>query len=158
MAVDWVRSTIFIALAALTIVLAYLVQRKERVQALRTMWVWPVAYTLLAARAILTHGSLDARSIQWIIVAGVVGLALGIARGFAFDVRTGEKPGTLILRPTLLSGGIFLVALIYNEYQHVFRWGDPSLERIARSLLVLTAANSIAVNLARLANWKRSGR
>jgi hypothetical protein len=158
MAVDWVRSTIFIALAALTIVLAYLVQRKERVQPLRTIWVWPVAYTLLATRAIVTHGSLDARSIQWLIVAGVVGLALGVARGFAFKVRTGDKPGTLILRPTILSGSIFLIALIYNEYQHVFRWGDPSLERIARSLLVLTAANSIAVNLARLANWKRSGR
>jgi len=149
MAIDWVRSTIFIALAALTIVLAYLVQRKERVQALRTIWIWPVAYTLLAARAILTHGSLDERSIQWMIVAGVVGLALGIARGFAFDVRRGEKPGTLILRPTLLSGGIFLIALIYNEYQHVFRWGDPSLERIA---------NSIAVNLTRLVKAKRSGR
>jgi hypothetical protein len=157
MAIDWVRSTIFIALAALTIVLAYLVQRKERVQALRTMWIWPVAYTLLAARAILTHGSLDERSIQWMIVAGVVGLALGTARGFAFDVRRGEKPGTLILRPTLLSGGIFLIALIYNEYQHVFRWGDPSLERIARSLLVLTAANSIAVNLTRLVKSKSSG-
>jgi hypothetical protein len=158
MAADWIRSTIFVALAALTVVLAYLVQRHERVQSLRTIWVWPAVYVLLAARAILTHGRLDAESIRWMAIAFVIGVVLGVARGLAFDVRSGEKPGTMILRPTLLSGSIFLIALFYNEYQHVFRWGDPSLERIARSLLVLTAGNSIAVNLTRLASWKLSGR
>jgi hypothetical protein len=156
--VDWIRSTIFLALAALTIVLAYLIQRHERVQPLRTMWVWPSVYVLLALRAILTHRPLDDRSIVWMAAAGCIGLAFGIGRGLAFGVRTGDKPGTLILRPTLISGAIFLIALIYNEYQHVFHWGDPSLERIARSLIVLTAANSIAVNGTRFLKWKFSSR
>ena len=158
MAVDWIRSTIFVALAALTIVLAYLVQRHERVQSLRTVWVWPAVYSLLALRAVLTHRGLDATSIRWMIVAGVIGLMFGVSRGLAFGVRSGEKPGTVILRPTLISGSIFLIALVYNEYQHVFRWGDPSLERIARSLIVLTAVNSIAVNATRLVKWNASGR
>jgi hypothetical protein len=47
---------------------------------------------------------------------------------------------------------------MYNEYQHVFRWGDPSLERMATSLIVLTAVSSIAVNVTRLMKWKLSGR
>ena len=158
MAVDWIRSTIFVALAALTIVLAYLVQRHERVQSLRTVWVWPAVYSLLALRAVLTHRGLDEASIRWMIVAGVIGLIFGVSRGLAFGVRSGEKPGTVILRPTLISGSIFLIALVYNEYQHVFRWGDSSLERIARSLIILTAVNSIAVNATRLIKWNASGR
>ncbi|HEY3674352.1 MAG TPA: hypothetical protein VGK84_00010 [Candidatus Tumulicola sp.] len=158
MAVDWIRTTVFVALAALTIVLAYLIQRRERVQSLGTVWVWPAVYSLLALRALLTNRALDEQTIDWIIVAGIAGLILGVARGLAFGVRSGEKPGTLILRPTLVSGSVFLIALMYNEYQHVFRWGDPSLERVARSLIVLTAVNSIAVNVTRVLKWKLSGR
>jgi hypothetical protein len=158
MTVDWIRGTIFIALAALTIALAYLIQRHERVQSLKTVWIWPAVYTLLALRTILTHRALDEQTVRWMIVAGIAGLILGVARGLAFGVRTGEKPGTVILRPTLVSGIIFLIALMYNEYQHVFRWGDPSLERIAKSLIVLTAASSIAVNATRLVKWNIAGR
>jgi hypothetical protein len=158
MSVDWIRSTVFVALAALTIVLAFLIQRRERVQSLRTAWVWPAVYSLLALRALLMHRAMDEQTIDWIIVAGMAGLILGVARGLAFGVRSGEKPGTVILRPTLISGSIFLIALMYNEYQHVFRWGDPSLERIARSLIVLTAVSSIAVNVTRLLKWRLSGR
>jgi uncharacterized membrane protein YhfC len=158
MTVDWIRGTIFIALAALTITLAYLIQRHERVQSLKTVWIWPAVYTLLALRSILTHRALDEETARWMIVAAVAGAVFGVARGIAFGVRSGEKPGTLILRPTLISGIIFLIALIYNEYQHVFRWGDPSLERIAKSLIVLTAVNSIAVNATRLIKWNVSGR
>jgi hypothetical protein len=115
-------------------------------------------YSLLALRALLMHRAMDEQTIDWIIVAGMAGLILGVARGLAFGVRSGEKPGTVILRPTLISGSIFLIALMYNEYQHVFRWGDPSLERIARSLIVLTAVSSIAVNVTRLLKWRLSGR
>ncbi|HEY1429800.1 MAG TPA: hypothetical protein VGF18_09520 [Candidatus Tumulicola sp.] len=158
MSIDVIRGTLFVALAALTIVLAYLFQRHERVQPLRSIWVWPAVYTLLALRAILTHRPLDESSILWMVVAGCIGLAFGVGRGLAFGVRGGEKAGTLILRPTLISGSIFLIALIYNEYQHVFKWGDPSLERIARSLIVLTAANSIAVNATRFLKWKWTSR
>jgi lipoprotein signal peptidase len=158
MTVDWIRGTIFIALAALTIALAYLIQRHERVQSLKTVWIWPAVYTLLALRTISTHRALDEQTVRWMIVAGIAGLILGVARGLAFGVRTGEKPGTVILRPTLVSGIIFLIALMYNEYQHVFRWGDPSLERIAKSLIVLTAASSIAVNATRLVKWNIAGR
>lgn len=148
------KSVIFLLIAGLTIFLAYLYQRHERAQAINKIWVWPAIFALLAARSLANNWPIDATLQKWLIVGFIVGLLLGTARGFAFKVRAGEKPGTLILRPTLLSGSIFMIALLYNEFQHVFRWGDPNLGRIACAMLVLTVGNSIAANISRVVNYK----
>ncbi|HTX59149.1 MAG TPA: hypothetical protein VMH02_05675, partial [Verrucomicrobiae bacterium] len=138
------KSLLFLAIALVTMVLAYLYQRHERPQALNRIWLWPLIFALLAARSIAANWPIDAQLWQWMAIGFVVGLILGTARGFAFGVRSGEKPGTILLRPNLLSGAIFMIALLYNEFWHVFRWGDPRLPRFACAMLVLTVGNSIA--------------
>jgi hypothetical protein len=148
------KSAIFVCIAALTIFLAYLYQRHERVQKINKIWLWPLIFALLAARSIASNWPIDEILWRWMVIGFAVGLLLGAARGFAFHVRTGDKSGTIVLQPTLLSGSIFMIALLYNEYVHVFRWGDPNLQRTACALLVLTVGNSIAANLTRVINWK----
>lgn len=148
------KSAVFVAIALLTIGVAYLYQRHERVQALERIWLWPAIYCAIAAYAVWQRWPVDSRLAMWMSIGFVLGLILGAARGLAFEVRSGEKPGTLILRPTLLSGTIFIIALLFNEYEHVFHHGDPNLGRISASLMLLTAGSSIAANAARVIRWK----
>jgi hypothetical protein len=76
-------------------------------------------------------------------------LAAGIARGATFQVRATGRAGTFKMMATPVSAAIFLIVLLLNEFEHVFRHGDPSLGRATCSLLVLSAGSSIAVNAAR---------
>ena len=148
------KGVTFVLLAVVTIVLAYLYQRRERVQSVSKIWIWPLIFTILAAHAILGRWPIDREFALLLIGAFVAGIPIGIARGFAFGVRSGEKPGTMVLAPTLLSGTIYVVAIIYNEFEHVLHWDQPILARISCMLLVLTVGNSIAVNVTRVLRWK----
>jgi hypothetical protein len=129
------RGGTFVGLALLTIVLAYLYQRHERVQSVERIWVWPLVYSVVAVCAIARWMPLDSRVGMWLAIALAIGLVLGTARGF---------------RPTLLSGAIFITALLFNESEHVFPWGDPNLPAITLSLMVLTAGSSIGANVSRV--------
>lgn len=148
------QSIIFIALALATITLAHLYQRHERAQAARKIWIWPLIFIAIAAHALILRWPIDARFAWLLAGAFVLGIPIGIARGFAFGVRSGETPGTMLLRPTLLSGAIYVAALLFNELEHVLHWGQPALARISCMLLVLTVSDSIAVNVTRLLRWK----
>ncbi len=148
------KSLIFLGAALVTIALTYLYQRHERVQSIRKIWIWPLIFTVIAARAVFSRWPFDDHFTLLLVASFAAGIPLGAARAFAFEVRSGEKPGTMILRPTLLSGAIFVSALLYSEFQHVFRWGNPALGRIACMLVVLSAGTSIAVNVTRLLRWK----
>jgi hypothetical protein len=148
------RSLIFVALATLTFVLAYLYQRKERVQRVRGVWIWPALFTILAAQAVIRELPKDPALIPWLAVAFLAGIPIGVLRGFAFGVRPGEKPGEIRLRPNVFSGAIYLLVFFYNEFVHVFRFGDPNLARFACAFMVMTAADSISVNLTRLFRYK----
>jgi hypothetical protein len=148
------RALIFVALAVLTIVLAYLYQRSERMQRVRSVWLWPTIFSLLALHAVVQQLPQDPEVWPWVIVAFVLGIPIGIARAFAFRMRAGEEPGTFHVMATPLSGALYLAVLIFNEFEHVFRWGDANLARIACGFLVLTAGNSIAVNVTRVIRYR----
>jgi hypothetical protein len=148
------RSLIFVALATLTLVLAYLYQRRERVQRVRGVWIWPALFILLAAQATFRELPKDPQLLPWLGIAFLIGIPIGIVRGFVFDVREGDKPGEIRLRPTLFSGAIYVLVFYFNEFVHVFKFGDPNLGRFSCAFMVMTAGNSIAVNLTRLLRYR----
>jgi drug/metabolite transporter (DMT)-like permease len=148
------RAILFIALAALTVVSAYLYQRRERMQRVRGVWLWPAIFTVLALHAVLQQLPQDPQVWPWVIIAFLLGIPIGIARAFAFKMRAGTQPGTFHIMATPLSGMLYLAVLIFNEFEHVFRWGDANLARIACGFLVLTAGNSIAVNVTRVVRYR----
>lgn len=148
------RSLIFVALATLTFVLAYLYQRNERVQRVRGVWIWPALFAILAAQAVFRQLPKDPRLLGWLAIAFAIGVPIGIIRGLFFGVRKGEAPGEIRLRPNIVSGAIYLLVFFYNEFMHVFRYGDPSLARFSCAFLVMTVGNSIAVNLTRLIRYR----
>jgi hypothetical protein len=148
------KSVLFLVLALVTIVLAYLYQRHERVQSVSKAWIWPLIFAILAARTILVRWPIDQQFALLLVAAFFAGIPIGIARGFAFRVRSGDKPGTMVLAPTVLSGTIYLAAILYTEFEHILHWNQPTLVRISCMLVVLTVGNSIAVNVTRVLRWK----
>jgi hypothetical protein len=152
------RSLVFVAFVSLTLVCVYLYQRNERTQRLATVWIWPAFYTLLALRSVLMQLPGDPMLDRWLVVAFPAGLLIGAARGLAFKVRAGARPGTMRLMATPLSAAIYLVVLFYNEYIQVFRHGDPQLGRLSCALLVVTAGSSIGVNAVRAIRYKAIAR
>jgi hypothetical protein len=152
------RGVIFVALAALTLVLAYLYQRRERAQRLGSVWLWPAIFTLLALRATIRQLPGDPRLAPWLAVAFALGLALGAARAATSKVRAAAEPGTFSVAATPVGGAIFLFVLIFNEFQHVFRHGEAVLGRISCTLLVLSAGSSIAVNAGRALLYRAARR
>ncbi|MBV8491329.1 MAG: hypothetical protein JO199_12435 [Candidatus Eremiobacteraeota bacterium] len=148
-----VRSLIFVALAALTAVLAYFYQRNERTQSLTSVWTWPAFFSLLAGHAIVQQLPGDPTVGAWLAIAFPIGLAIGAARGIAFKVAAANVPHTLRIAATPASAAIYLAVLFYNEFLHVFRYGDPQMRRISCALLVLTAGSSIAVNAVRVVRY-----
>ncbi len=148
------RSLIFVALATLTFVLAYLYQRNERVQRARGVWIWPALFTILAAQAVFRQLPKDPQLLPWLGIAFLIGIPIGILRGFVFGVRAGESPGEIRLRPTIVSGAIYLLIFFFNEFIHVFRYGDANLARFSCAFLVMTLGNSIAVNLTRFFRYQ----
>jgi peptidoglycan/LPS O-acetylase OafA/YrhL len=151
---DVVRASIFLALALLTIVLAYLYQRNARLQPIKKIWVWPAIYFVLAVHAVWRVWAQLPDFWIWVAASFAVGIVIGVLRTLAFRVERTDVPGTMRLRPTLLSGAIYCAVLIFNEYEQVFHWGDANLVRISCSLLVLTFANSLAVNIGRALKWR----
>ena len=148
------RSVVFAALATATFVLAYLYQRNPRVQRVRGVWIWPALFAILAAHAVLHTLPKDPSLWPWLVAAFLIGIPIGIARGLVFGVEPGEKRGEMLLRPTLLSGAIYLLVFFYNEFEHVFKFGDPNLARFSTAFLVMTAGDSLAVNLTRLFRYQ----
>jgi hypothetical protein len=148
------RSLLFLALATLTFVLAYLYQRNERVQKVGGVWMWPAIFTILAAQSVFRNLPKDPSMLKWLIVAFPVGAVIGIVRGLVFGLRPGEKPGEMLLRPNLISGSIFLFVLYFNEFVHVFHDSDWQLRTFGTAFLVLSAGNSIAVNVTRLFRFR----
>jgi pimeloyl-ACP methyl ester carboxylesterase len=148
------RSLIFVALATVTLVLAYLYQRNERVQRARGVWIWPALFTILATQAVFRQLPKDPQLLGWLGIAFLIGVPIGIIRGLFFGIREGEAPGEIRLRPNVVSGAIYLIVFFYNEFMHVFRYGDPSLARFSCAFLVMTAGNSLAVNLTRLIRYR----
>jgi hypothetical protein len=143
------RASIFAALAAITVVLAYLYQRRERTQNLKMAWIWPALFTVLALRAIVQQLPKDPLLPHWLAFAFPIGLLVGVLRGWTLQVHAGEAGGTLRVAATPISAAIFLAVLIFNEFEHVFRFGDATLGRVTCSLLVLSAGSSVAVNAVR---------
>jgi hypothetical protein len=137
-----------------TFVLAYLYQRNERVQRVRSIWIWPTLFLLLAAQAVFRELPKDPQLLPWLGIAFLIGTPIGIVRGFVFGVREGDKPGEMKLRPNLISGAIYLLVFYYNEFVHVFKFGDPNLGRFACAFMVMTVGNSIAVNVTRLFRYR----
>jgi hypothetical protein len=148
------RSLIFVALATVTFVLAYLYQRNERRQKVGAIWIWPAIFSILAAQAVFRELPKDPSLWPWLVGAFAIGIPIGIARGLVFGVTPGDAPGELRLRPNIYSGAIYLIVFFYNEFVHVFKYGDPNLDRFACAFMVLTAGNSIAVNLTRLIRYR----
>lgn len=148
------RALIFLALATLTIVLAYLYQRHERMQSVRGVWMWPAIFTILALRSVFQELPHDPQLGLWLVIAFVLGIPVGIARAFAFKMRRGVEPDTFHIMATPLSAVLYLAVLIFNEFEHVFRYGDPTLARISCAFLVLTAGNSITVNVTRVIRYR----
>jgi hypothetical protein len=150
-----VRMLIYFALVAVTFVLAYLYQRNERAQRVRSIWIWPAIFTILAAISVLRELPKDPSLLPWLAVAFVVGIPIGILRGVAFGVAPGEKAGEIRLRPNLVSGTIYLLVFFCNEWVHVFNYGDPNLARFSCAFIVMTVGNSIAVNVTRLVRYRK---
>jgi hypothetical protein len=148
------RTLTFLALVVVTFVLAYLYQRNERVQRVRGIWIWPAIFLILAARAVVIQLPKDPSLLPWLGVAFLIGLPIGIVRGLVFGVRSGEKPGEIVLRPNLASGAIYLAVFFFNEFVHVYGFGDPNLGRFSCAFLVMTVGNSVAVNLTRLVRYR----
>jgi len=148
------RSLVFLALAILTIVLAYLYQRRERVQRVRGAWIWPAVFCILALHAVARELPGDPGLLPWLAVAFPLGAAIGVVRGLAFGLETGQRLGEMRLRPTLFSGAIYVGVLCFNEFVHVWFHGQPNFPRFASAFLVLTAGNSIAVNATRLLRYR----
>lgn len=148
------RAVIFIALVAVTFVLCYLYQRRERTQRTGAVWMYPAIFTLLAARAVFYQLPRDPGLLPWLGVAFLLGIPIGIARGMAFGVKPGDAPGEIRLRPNVLSFTIFFLVFAFNEFEHVFRFGDPNVARFSCAFLVLTVGNSLAVNLTRLFRYR----
>jgi hypothetical protein len=149
------RMLIYFALVVVTFVLAYLYQRNERVQRVRGIWIWPAIFTILAALAVVRELPKDPSLLPWLAVAFVIGIPIGILRGIVFGVAPGEKSGEIRLRPNLLSGAIYLIVFFYNEWVHVFNYGDPNLARFSCAFIVMTVGNSIAVNVTRLVRYRK---
>jgi hypothetical protein len=149
------RMLIYFALIVVTFVLAYLYQRNERVQRVRAIWIWPAIFTILAAIAVMRELPKDPSLLPWLAIAFVVGIPIGILRGVVFGVAPGDKPDEIRLRPNLVSGAIYLLVFFYNEWVHVFHYGDPNLGRFSCAFIVMTVGNSIAVNLARLVRFRK---
>lgn len=143
------RSTVFVAIVALTSLCAYYYQRHERKQRLSAVWIWPALYTLLALRSVIVQLDGDPSLAAWLAIAFPAGLAIGVGRGLAFKVRASEEPRTMRLMATPLSATIYLAVLFYNEFIQVFHHGDPQLGRLSCALLVVTAGSSISVNAVR---------
>lgn len=148
-----VRSAIFAALAALTGLVAYLYQRNERTQRVSRAWIWPAFYTVLALHAALVQLPQDQALRPWLAAAFSAGVAIGVARGFALRVTIEVPRRTMHVMATPLSAALYIAVLFYNEFLHVFRYGDPRMARISCALLVLTAGNSIAVNAVRVLRY-----
>lgn len=148
------RSVIFVAFATLTLILAYLYQRNERTQRVKGIWIWPALFALLAAQAVVRELPKDPSLAWWLPIAFLIGIPIGVGRGLVFGVRPGEKPGEMKLRPNLISGAIYVLVFYYNEFVHVFKWGDPNLGRFSCAFLVMTVGNSIAVNVTRLIRYR----
>lgn len=147
------RSVVFVAFVALTSVCAYLYQRRERKQRLSTAWIWPAFYTLLALRSVLVQLPDDSSLAPWLAIAFTAGLAIGAARGLAFRVTAADEPRTMRLMATPLSATIYLAVVFYNEFIHVFHYGDSQLGRLSCALLVLTAGSSIGINAVRVIRY-----
>jgi hypothetical protein len=148
------RGVIFVALAVLTLVLAYLYQRRQRVQRLSTVWIWPAVFALLALGATIRQLPGDPALAPWLAFAFVLGIGLGAARAATLKMRAADEPGAFTVAPTPISGAIFLFVLIFNEFQHVFRHGEAVLGRISCALLILSAGSSIAVNAGRVFRYR----
>ncbi len=149
------RMLIYFALIVVTFVLAYLYQRNERTQRVRGLWIWPAIFTILAAISVVRELPRDPGIVAWLAIGFAVGVPIGIIRGVAFGVAPGEKPGEIRLRPNIVSGAIYLLVFFFNEWVHVFRYGDPNLGRFSCAFLVMTVGNSIAVNITRLIRYRR---
>jgi hypothetical protein len=150
-----VRMLIYFALVVVTFALAFLYQRNERVQRVRGIWIWPTIFTILAAIAVVRELPKDPSLLPWLAVAFVIGIPIGILRGVVFGVAAGDEPGEIRLRPNVLSGAIYLLVFFYNEWVHVFNYGDPNLARFSCAFVVMTVGNSIAVNVTRLVRYRK---
>ncbi len=148
------RAVTFVGIAILTLVLSYLYQRNERTQRASGVWTWPAIFTLLAAWALFRQLPGDPGLLGWLPAAFAIGVAIGIVRGIVFGLRPGDAPNTLLLRPNLISGAIYVIVLGFNEFVHVFYHGNPYLGRFSAAFLILTAGNSIAVNVTRLIRYR----
>jgi hypothetical protein len=148
------RLLIYFALIVVTFVLAYLYQRSERKQRVRGIWIWPAIFTILAAISVVRELPKDPAIVPWLFIAFAIGIPIGILRGMVFGVAPGEKPDEIRLRPNILSGTIYLLVFFYNEWVHVFHYGDPNLGRFSCAFLVMTVGNSIAVNVTRLVRYR----
>jgi hypothetical protein len=148
------RTLIYFALIIVTFVIAYLYQRNERTQRVRGIWIWPAIFTILAAVSVVREFPKDPAIVPWLVAGFLIGIPIGVLRGVVFGVAAGVKPGEIRLRPNVVSGSIYLLVFFFNEWVHVFRHGDPNLGRFSCAFLVMTAGNSIAVNVTRLIRYR----
>lgn len=147
------RALLFVALATITLVVAYLYQRNERKQRVTGVWMWPAIFALLAAQALIRNRDVP-HLFEWCLAGFPIGVALGILRGVVFGLRPGEKPGEMLLRPNLVSGAVFLIVFYINEFVHVFHQHNDNLKIFATAFMVLTVGNSLAVNVTRLVRYR----
>ena len=117
------------ALVALTGYLAYRIQRNEREQRLKTIWLWPALFVILAVHGVMNNWN-DPGLWPWLYGAIPLGIVIGTLRGLNFKITPGEKPGTFRLMATPVTAALYLGAIFFNEYHQVFRTGDANVARL----------------------------
>lgn len=113
---DWIHVLTPIAIAAVVIFRFARRELVERVVSRRTLWIRPALLLVITAATVESSASTDVRGVARVFEALAVGAALGLATGYGVSlyttVRASEKPGTVRVRGSYVTFGIWIAAFV----------------------------------------------
>lgn len=136
------------------IVLALFIFRNTRPRrmSIAQLWIMPAILVALTAFIVWATVVQEPQLLGLSLIAGIVGIVagvpLGYARGHHSDVRLGERPGTIVLHPSVIVMVVWLVAFALRyAIKYFLPNAGPQALALSNGFLLFAAASIITANV-----------